>query len=266
MQLLLVIRLHRLRRQQPRADQRDRKHQQRHRGELPVQEQHQDDAGDQFQERQCRAVGKGLDRSFEGRKVDGKPRQDLAALGPREIGRRQVLHMAEQARPHVGDEGCRELGVPSLVPYRDDRGDDAGYREHAEDHVEGLEILFAERVVDQELQAQRHDDVEQRLDHDADADEYQHFPVVPQKRLDEAHRSSQTRRRLPCAVKTTRSSSSSSSSISRSSSSRTAWPPCRRPGDGRLGVRRQLLRRVPAQPDRLRRQVSDRPMKEAWAP
>ncbi len=50
-QLLLVIRLHRLRRQQPRADQRDRKHQQRYRGELPVQEQYQDDAGDQFQER-----------------------------------------------------------------------------------------------------------------------------------------------------------------------------------------------------------------------
>jgi len=104
-QLLLVIGLHRLRRQQPRADQRDRKHQQRHRGELPVQEQHQDDAGDQFQERQCRAVGKALDRGFEGRKVDGKPRQDLAALGPREIARRQVLHMAEQARSHVGDEG-----------------------------------------------------------------------------------------------------------------------------------------------------------------
>ena len=73
-ELLLVIRLHCLRRQQPRADQRDRKHQQRHRGELPVQEQHQNDAGDQFEKRQCRAVGKCLDRIFEGRKVDGKPR------------------------------------------------------------------------------------------------------------------------------------------------------------------------------------------------
>ena len=93
--------------------------------------------------------------------------------------------MAEYAGPHVGDDGGGKSGVPALVPYRDDRGDDAGGREHAEDHVEGLEILFAERVVDQELQAQRHDDVEQRLDHDADADEHQHLLVVLQERLDE---------------------------------------------------------------------------------
>ena len=93
--------------------------------------------------------------------------------------------MAEQTGPHVGDKGCRQPGVPSLIPYRDDRGDDAGCREHPEDHVERLEILFAERVVDQEFEAQRHDDVEQRLDHDADADEHHHLPVVLQKRLDE---------------------------------------------------------------------------------
>ena len=95
-ELLLVIRLHRLRRQNPRADQRDRKHQQRHRGELPVQEQHQDDARDQFQEGQRRAVGKALDRTFEGRHIDREARENLAALGAREVGRRQVLDVLEQ--------------------------------------------------------------------------------------------------------------------------------------------------------------------------
>ena len=49
-----------------------------------------------------------------------------------------------------------------------------------------LEILFAERVVDQEFQAERHDDVEQRLDHDAEADECQDLLVVLQERFDEA--------------------------------------------------------------------------------
>ena len=164
---------------------------------------------------------------------------------------------------------CRELGVPSLVPYRDDRGDDAGYREHPEDHVERLEILFAERVVDQELQAQRHDDVEQRLDHDADADECQHFLVVLQKRLDE--RIDRRKRAggflrgiddeiLVIVVVVNLESSSSRHRVGRLG---------RLVADGaigRPGVRRQLLRRVPAQPDRPRRQVSDRPMKEAWAP
>ena len=131
-------------------------------------------------------LAKALDRAFEGRKVDRKARQNLAALGAGEIGRRQVLHMVEQARAHVGDERRREPRVPALVPDRDDRGDDAGGREHAEDLVERLEILLAERVVDQEFQAQRHDDVEQRLDQDAEADEGQHLLVVRQIRLDEA--------------------------------------------------------------------------------
>ena len=167
-ELLLVIRLHRLRRQDPRPDQRDRKHQQRHRRELPVQEQHQDDAGDQFQERQRRAVGEGLDRAFEGREVDREAREDLAALGAGEIGRRQVLDVLEQPRPHVGNDARRQPRIPALVPDRDDRGDDAGDREHAEDLVERLEILLAERVVDQEFQAERHDDVEQRLDENAE--------------------------------------------------------------------------------------------------
>src|SRR5437867_1555903 len=94
-ELLIVVRLHCLRRQNPRADQRDREHQQRHRGELPVQEQHQNDARDQFQERQGGAVGKTLDRSLEGRKVDGKTRENFTALGARKISRRQILDVLE---------------------------------------------------------------------------------------------------------------------------------------------------------------------------
>ena len=78
--------------------------------------------------------------------------------------------MLEQPQPHVRNQRRRELGVPSLVPDRDDRGEDAGDRQHRENLDQRLEILFAERVVDQEFQAQRHDDVEQRLDQDAEAD------------------------------------------------------------------------------------------------
>ena len=92
--------------------------------------------------------------------------------------------MLEQPRPHVRNDTSRQPRIPTLVPDRNDRGDDAGGREDAEDLVQRLKILFAERVVDQEFQAQRHDDVEQGLDHDAEADE-QHQPlVVGQERLD----------------------------------------------------------------------------------
>src|SRR5262249_20828952 len=52
--------------------------------------------------------------------------------------------------------------------------------------VEGLEILLPERVVDQELEAERHDDVEQRLDEDAEADENQDRLVAREERFDEA--------------------------------------------------------------------------------
>ncbi len=62
---------------------------------------------------------------------------------------------------------------------------DSGRRQHRENLDQRLEILFAERVVDQEFQAERHDDVEQRLHHDAEADEGQQFLVVLQERLDE---------------------------------------------------------------------------------
>ena len=54
-----------------------------------------------------------------------------------------------------------------------------------EDVDQRVEILLAERVVDQEFQAERHDDIEQRLDQDAEADEYQYLAVVLQIRLDE---------------------------------------------------------------------------------
>src|SRR5439155_7304146 len=185
-QLLLVIGLHRLRRQDPRADQRDRKHQKRDRGELPVQKQHQEDAGDQFETRQRGAVGERLHRVFKSGKVDRETREDFAALGAREIGGRQVLDVLEQVRAHIGNDACREPRVPALVPDRDDRGQDARHCEHAEDRVEGVKVFLAERVVDQELQAERHDDVEQRLDQDAEADKDQELLVIAEIRLDEA--------------------------------------------------------------------------------
>ena len=94
--------------------------------------------------------------------------------------------MFEQPRPRVSDQPCRQPRIPALVPDRDDRGDDARDREHAEDLVQRLEILLAERVVDQEFQAQRHDDVEQRLHQHAESDERYQFPVVAEMRPDEA--------------------------------------------------------------------------------
>src|SRR6202043_3295243 len=93
--------------------------------------------------------------------------------------------MLEQVLAHVRNQRCRQLGVPSLVPDRDDRGEDAGGRQYRQNLDQRLEILLAERIVDQEFQAQRHDDVEQRLDQDAEADERQYFLVVLQVWLDE---------------------------------------------------------------------------------
>ena len=87
-----------------------------------------------------------------------------------------------------------------------------------QDPVQRLEILLAERVVDQEFQAERHDDVEQRLDHDAETDEGQHLLVVGQQRLDEA-KTVASAPAASLAMKTTRSSSSSSSSSRASTSS-----------------------------------------------
>ena len=49
-----------------------------------------------------------------------------------------------------------------------------------------MEILFAERVVDQEFETERHNDVEQRLDHKAYADIGDHPPVIAEERPDEA--------------------------------------------------------------------------------
>jgi hypothetical protein len=91
----------------------------------------------------------------------------------------------EQIGPHVGNDRRRKPRIPPFVPDRDDRGEDAGCREHAEDDIKRLEILFAERIVDQEFQAQRHEDIEQCLDHDAEADECQNLLVVLQVWLDE---------------------------------------------------------------------------------
>ena len=93
--------------------------------------------------------------------------------------------MLEQPGSHIRNNARRQPRIPPLVPDRDDRGDDARDREHAEDLVQRLKILFTERIVDQEFQAERHDDVEQRLDQDADSDERQQLLVVDQERLDE---------------------------------------------------------------------------------
>ena len=48
------------------------------------------------------------------------------------------------------------------------------------------EVLLAERVVYQELQAQRHDDVEQRLDENAEGHEGDQLPVIAEIRPNEA--------------------------------------------------------------------------------
>jgi len=94
--------------------------------------------------------------------------------------------MIEQSRANVGDDAGGQPCVPFLVPDRDDRGEDAGDRKHAEYLVQRLEVFLAERIIDQEFQAERHDDVEQRLHHDADADEDQHLLVIGEVRRDEA--------------------------------------------------------------------------------
>ncbi len=94
--------------------------------------------------------------------------------------------MLEDARPDVGDDARRESRIPALVPDRDDRGDDPGDREHAEDLVERLKVLLAERIVDQELQAKRHDDVEQRLDQHAEGHEGERLAVIGEQWPDEA--------------------------------------------------------------------------------
>lgn len=75
---LLVIRLHRFGCQDARADQRDWKHQKRHHGKLPVQEQHQYNARDHFEERQRSTVGETFDRAFERGHVDRKSRQGFS--------------------------------------------------------------------------------------------------------------------------------------------------------------------------------------------
>ncbi|MEH2498813.1 hypothetical protein V1294_005292 [Bradyrhizobium sp. AZCC 1678] len=94
--------------------------------------------------------------------------------------------MLEQPRPHVGNDARRQPRIPALIPDRNDRGDDASDRKHAEDLVERLKVLLAERVVDQEFEAQRHDDVEQRLNENAEGHEDEKLPVIAEIRPDEA--------------------------------------------------------------------------------
>ena len=118
--------------------------------------------------------------------VDGKARENLTALGTRKIGGRQVLDMSEQPRPHIGNDACGQPRIPALVPDGNDRGGDTCNRKHAEDLVQRLKVLLAECIVDQEFQAKRHDNVKQRLDQEAEADENQQLLVIAQMRPDEA--------------------------------------------------------------------------------
>ena len=180
--LLLVIRLHRFRRQDARTDQGNGEDQQGHRGKLPVQVEHQPDAGDQLHERQHRAVGKMLDRAFIGGDVDGETRENFAALDPGKERRRQILHVVEHFCACIGDDAGRRACIPKLVPDRDDRGENARHRQHDQDAIKCLQILFVQRVVDQELQAQRHDDVEQGFDQKAEADDRNPLLVVLEER------------------------------------------------------------------------------------
>ncbi len=67
--------------------------------------------------------------------------------------------MFEQPRPDVRNQRRGQFGVPALVPDRNDRGDDAGDRQNRENLDQRLEVFLAERVVDEEFETERHDDI-----------------------------------------------------------------------------------------------------------
>src|SRR4051794_25811626 len=106
--------------------------------------------------------------------------------------------MLEQPRAHVGDDASCKTRVPPLVPDRHDRGENASRCKYAKNGIERLEVLFAERVIDQELQAQRHDDVEQGLDQNSEANECQQPFVGPEEWPDEAIDGREGASRFPC--------------------------------------------------------------------
>ena len=90
--------------------------------------------------------------------------------------------MIEQPGADVGDHRRAQTRIPELVPDRYDRGENACGRQHNEDYIERVEVFLPERVVDQVFQAERHDDVEQRLDEQPDADEHKPALVVAHQR------------------------------------------------------------------------------------
>ena len=161
--LLLIIGLYRFRRQDPPPDQRDRKTPARHGSELPVQKQHQDDAGDQLQERQCRAVGEGLDELSKAEEVDRKRER----ISPRSV----------RAKYDAGSLWTRSnrLARTSAMMRAASRASQRSYQ------VAMIEVTMPATASTPRncatpgnlprparrrsgFQAQRHDDVEQRLD------------------------------------------------------------------------------------------------------
>ena len=92
--------------------------------------------------------------------------------------------MVEQPQPDVRNHGRSEIGVPFSYQIATIEVKMPAAATPTNPH-QCLEILLAERIVDQEFQAERHDHVEQRLDQHAEADQRQHLLVVLQERPDE---------------------------------------------------------------------------------
>ncbi len=95
-----------------------------------------------------------------------------------EMAQRMYIVLNGKIRLYLGHEPVGDWSLPN----RDDGCDDSGSRQHGEDGIERLKIFFAECVVDQVFQAERHDDVEQRLHEQSDADENEPRPVLPHMR------------------------------------------------------------------------------------
>ena len=94
-----------------------------HRGKLPVQEQHQDDAGDQFQQRQRRALLAKLliDPSNAERSMEKRDRISPRLVRAKYADGRFWTCSNSRVRTSEISEAASSAS-PSLVPDRDDRG------------------------------------------------------------------------------------------------------------------------------------------------
>jgi hypothetical protein len=91
-------------RKDARADDRDGNEQQRYRRQLPVEEEHHREAGDQLAERQHAPLHAVIDRLLHLRDVAGEALQDHARLVLVVVVDRQVLGMVEEPIADVADE------------------------------------------------------------------------------------------------------------------------------------------------------------------